>query len=154
MAVGEGARVLSMPTSSEPWLIAVGDRSTISFGVDILTHDGTGFVFREDGERTYRYAPVTIGADCFVGARAIIMPGVVIGDRCIVAAGSVVTKSVPDGSVVGGNPATIIGDFEVAKARALAEWPRGKDRRGETYREQVDSVVMRVPKPHLDPGDR
>lgn len=42
----------------------------------------------------------------------MIMPGVTIGDNCMVAAGSVVTKSVPDNTVVGGNPAQYIGDVK------------------------------------------
>ena len=49
--------------------------------------------------------PVTIGCRVFVGARAIILKGVVIGDDCIIGAGSVVTKSVPAGSIAFGNPA-------------------------------------------------
>ena len=48
----------------------------------------------------------------YIGAKALIMPGVTIGDHCIVAAGSVVTKSVPSGSMVGGNPAKVLGNIE------------------------------------------
>lgn len=44
----------------------------------------------------------------YVGAHAQIMPGVTIGEGAMVAAGSIVTKSVPDGMVVAGNPARII----------------------------------------------
>ena len=50
-------------------------------------------------------APVTIGANTWIGARAVVLPGVVIGDFCIVAAGAVVTKDVPDYTVVAGVPA-------------------------------------------------
>jgi hypothetical protein len=56
----------------------------------------------------------------FVGARAIIMPGVEVGDRCIIGAGSIVTRSVPSGAVAVGNPARIIGLYEDFHARALA----------------------------------
>ena len=57
---------------------------------------------------TQEYAyPVTIGKDCWIGGGAIICPGVTIGDRCIVAAGSVVTRDVPDDSLVAGNPAVV-----------------------------------------------
>lgn len=52
--------------------------------------------------------PVTIGNDVWIGGGAIILPGVEIGDRCVVAAGAVVTKNVPADSLVGGNPARII----------------------------------------------
>lgn len=51
---------------------------------------------------------VEIGENCWIGARSIICPGVKIEDGAIVAMGSVVTKSVPKGAIVGGNPAKII----------------------------------------------
>lgn len=49
--------------------------------------------------------PITIGDDCWIGAGAIICPGVTIGDRCVIGAGSVVTKDVPSDSIWAGNPA-------------------------------------------------
>lgn len=52
--------------------------------------------------------PITIGSDVWIGGSAIICPGVCIGDREIIGAGSVVTKSFPDDVVIGGNPAKII----------------------------------------------
>jgi len=52
--------------------------------------------------------PITIGDDVWIGMRAMIMPGVAIGSHSIVAAGSVVTRDVPEWSIVGGNPAKII----------------------------------------------
>ncbi len=52
--------------------------------------------------------PVAIGDDVWIGARAIILPGVKIGSGTIIAAGSVVTKDVPEYSIVGGNPAKLL----------------------------------------------
>lgn len=52
--------------------------------------------------------PIKIGSDVWVGGGAIICPGVTIGDRCVIGAGAVVTKNVPEGVFVGGNPAKII----------------------------------------------
>ena len=49
--------------------------------------------------------PVTIGADCWIGGGVIICPGVRIGDRCVLGAGAVVTKDIPDDTLVAGNPA-------------------------------------------------
>ena len=52
--------------------------------------------------------PVVIGNDVWIGRRVIIMPGVTIGNGCVIGAGAVVTKSIPDYSVVGGVPAKVI----------------------------------------------
>jgi maltose O-acetyltransferase len=52
--------------------------------------------------------PIHIGDDVWIGARVIILPGVNIGSHCIIGAGSVVTKDVPDYAIVGGVPAKII----------------------------------------------
>lgn len=51
---------------------------------------------------------VVIGADCWIGGGAVICPGVTIGDRCVVAAGAVVTKDVPSDVMVAGVPARVI----------------------------------------------
>src|SRR3989339_626732 len=55
-------------------------------------------------------APVKIGNYVFIGPRAIILPGVTIGDLAVVGAGAVVTKDVDPGSIVGGVPAKLIGE--------------------------------------------
>ncbi len=53
-------------------------------------------------------APVKIGKGCWLGEKVMVMPGVTLGDRCIAAAGAVITKSFPSGSMVGGIPAKLI----------------------------------------------
>lgn len=52
--------------------------------------------------------PVTIGHNVWIGGKAIVNPGVRIGNNVVIASGAVVTKDVPDNIVVGGNPAKII----------------------------------------------
>lgn len=61
----------------------------------------------QQGERKEK--PIVVGNDVWVGTRVIILPGVNIGDQCIVAAGAVVTKSFPPRSIIGGVPAKLIG---------------------------------------------
>lgn len=146
--VGEGCRVYSCSIASERWLLTIGNNVTISIGVEFLTHDGTGWLYVDGRGRRYRYAPIIVGDNCFVGARSVIMPGVVIANDSVVAAGSVVTKSVPAGSIVGGNPAVVIGSTKdlLEKVRT---WPAEADRTGRTYRESVDSIVDETPKEYM-----
>lgn len=59
--------------------------------------------------RAYVEGPIVIGDGCWIGAGAIILSGVTVGERSIVGAGSVVTRDVPERSVVAGNPARVIG---------------------------------------------
>ena len=54
---------------------------------------------REEKETAY---PITIGEDCWLGGNVVVCPGVTIGNRCIIAAGSVVTKDIPDDSLAAG----------------------------------------------------
>ncbi len=78
--------------------VHIGARSYVAMQALVLTHDRTRGL----------YLHTHIGRDCFVGARSIVLPGVSVGDGSIVAAGAVVTRDVPAGCIVAGNPARII----------------------------------------------
>lgn len=93
--------------SSEPYLITVGSNCQITNGVRIFTHGG-GNAARKKHPNFDVFGKVLIGDWVYIGNNSLIMPGVSIGDGSLIAAGSVVTKSVPSGVVVGGNPAKII----------------------------------------------
>ncbi|MGF7049418.1 acetyltransferase-like isoleucine patch superfamily enzyme [Paenibacillus sp. DS2015] len=79
-----------------PEKITVGDNSVIGYNTTILTHE---YLIDE-----YRLGEVVIGKNVMIGANSTILPGVLIGDGAIVAAGSVVHKDVAPGAFVGGNP--------------------------------------------------
>ena len=66
----------------------------------------TDIPMRQQGNKAPN--PVTIGNDVWIGQRAIILPGVTIGDGAIIASGAVVTKDIPEYAVAGGNPAKVI----------------------------------------------
>lgn len=127
--VGEGCRIYITSFGSEPFLISIGDRVTVTSGVRLLTHDGSTWVVRDGRERYYRYGAIRIGNDVFIGTGAIVLPGVRIGSRVVVAAGAVVTRDVPDNSVVAGNPARVISEFSAFENKVRSECVRDSELR-------------------------
>lgn len=95
--------------TDRPWQVSIGDRSNIGLRVTVVAHfaDQTG-AGEDDPDRI----SVRIGDDVFVGPGAIVLPNVTIGDGAVVAAGSVVTRSVPPLTFVQGNPAEPIARSE------------------------------------------
>jgi acetyltransferase-like isoleucine patch superfamily enzyme len=90
--------------------IFIGPRTLVGSGAVIIDNDFHDRLpsgeWGNDGKRTAK--PIRIGSDVFIGARAMILKGVSIGDRAVVGAGSVVTRDVPAGALAVGNPARII----------------------------------------------
>lgn len=107
VVLGEDNFISSDFWSSEPFLITIGNHCQITRGVQIYTHGGGGAV-RQKFPKFDCFGKVFIGDYVYIGNNASIMPGVSIGNNVLVAACSVVTKSIPDNVVVGGNPAKII----------------------------------------------
>lgn len=140
VSIGAGCRILTSRFGSEPWLISIGDRVTVSSDVVFINHDGSGWLHSDGRGRRYRYARIEIGDSSFIGAGTIIMPGVKIGSQCVVGAGSVVTKSIPAGTVVAGNPARYICSYSDFISR-IDGWSAEQDQVGETRRQRIDSVV-------------
>jgi len=89
--------------------LSIGDDVMMAPNVSIYTQNHeTENIYRPMRLQTAPKKKVTIGNDVWIGANAIILPGVTVGNGVIIAAGAVVTKDVPDFAVVGGNPAKII----------------------------------------------
>lgn len=107
VTIGGSNFIASRFWSTEPYLITVGNHCQITKGVKIFTHGGAGAV-RKKYPKFDTFGKVVIGDYVYIGNNSLIMPGVTIGDNVLVAAGSVVTKSVPNNVVIGGNPARII----------------------------------------------
>ncbi len=88
--------------------LKIGSRVTIAHGSMIFTDSGpnTSPLLQKDFPITS--APVAIGNDVWIGAGAKILPGVTIGNKCVIGAGSIVKDDVEDGTVVGGIPAKML----------------------------------------------
>jgi acetyltransferase-like isoleucine patch superfamily enzyme len=84
--------------------IEIGDNTIFAPGVKIISanHDPN------DYNKWIKCSPIKIGKNCWIGANAVILPGVQLGDNVIVGAGSVVTKSFPNNCTIAGVPAKII----------------------------------------------
>ena len=86
--------------------VRIGDFTLFGPAVQIYT---ATHPLEAELRRTREFAkPVTIGSDVWVGGAAIILPGVTIGDRSVIGAGSVVTRDIPDDVFAAGNPCRVI----------------------------------------------
>lgn len=108
---------------TEPWLITLGDNVHITDGVKFITHDGGTLILRHKMPDIEITKQITIGSNVYIGVNVVILPGVNIGDNCIVGAGSIVTKDIPSNSVYAGVPARFIKSlddyFEKIKSESL-----------------------------------
>lgn len=132
MVVENGVTVMrGVDFGSEPYLIVLHKNCRISSDVLFINHDGGTWAFRNHWDKykeVIKFGRIEIGEETFVGARSIIMPGVKIGRNCVVAAGSVVTKDVPDYSVVAGVPAKKISTTMDYAEKCLNAMPENFDK--------------------------
>lgn len=108
LTVGKGSAIGIRNIINVADRVTIGDRSRLSWDVQILDTDFHE-ILDTDGSPFPKTKPVVIGDHVLVGARAMILKGVTIGDGAVVAAGSVVTKDVEPHAIVAGNPARQIG---------------------------------------------
>lgn len=105
--IGENCFIATKYFGSEPYLITIGNNVQVTADVRFHTHGG-GHVVRNIDPDFDVFGKIIIEDGAYIGCSSQLMPGVTVGENSLVAAGSIVTKSVPKGVVVGGNPAKII----------------------------------------------
>ena len=135
MKVGKGCTLASRNGTSfgsEPYLITLEDEVRLSGGVQFITHDGGTWAFRDLDKYAdvLKFGAIKVGFRSFIGYGVIIMPGVTIGKRCVIGAGAVVTKDIPDHSVAVGVPAKVICSTDDYAEKCLKEYiAKGYDRK-------------------------
>ena len=91
--------------------IEIGDNCLIAANCQIFDGSGHDTFLDEPSKRIHsngNIKPVKIGNNCWIGTSVLILPGTILGDNCVVAAGSVVNGVFEDNSLIGGNPAKLI----------------------------------------------
>jgi acetyltransferase-like isoleucine patch superfamily enzyme len=91
--------------------LVIGEGCDLAAGVQVYTHSSAARCV-SGRSAPLEQRPVRIGDRTFIGANAVVLMGVSIGSHCVVGAGSVVTRDVPDSTCVAGNPARIIGSVD------------------------------------------
>lgn len=108
---------------TEPWLITIGNNVYITADCQFITHDGGTLILRNEVPDLEWTAPISIGNDVYIGIRSIILPGVKIGNRVIIGAGTIVHKDIPNNSVAVGVPAMVVKTvdqyLEIMKKKSL-----------------------------------
>lgn len=129
---------------TEPYLISMGDNVRITKGVRFITHDGSLWVPRNLGlvdKKADFFGKIVIGNNVNIGWDAIIMPGVQIGDNCIIAAGAIVTKNIPGNSVAVGMPAKVlesVQEYADKKRNSCVLTKNMTSKEKKAYLEQID----------------
>ena len=108
--MGKGCYISTRNFPTEASFIELGDNVRIAKGTSFYTHGGIWSLRKIYNDKKLDYfGKIKVGDNTYIGEDCKIMPGVTIGRECIIGAGTVLSKSVPDGCMVAGNPCKFIG---------------------------------------------
>lgn len=144
-----GDKVLFMPRKVPlyPELIKLHDNTRVASGVTFVTHDGIHIMLNNKFKNKNfqeKIGCIEIEENVFVGSNSIIMYDVKIGSNSIIAAGSIVTKDIPDNSIAAGVPAKVIGtleDFVNRLGHSEASYPIGLKPKGQHVSQELSQLM-------------
>lgn len=143
LKIGNGCEIYSdADFGSEPYLISLGDNVRITDGVRFITHDGGVWVLRNRKKEVSDvdlFGKIIVGNNVHIGSNAIILPGVKIGDDCIIGCGAVVTKDIPSNSVAAGVPAKVIESLDEYENKHRSDFCHTKRMCGKSKREFLEN---------------
>lgn len=127
LVIGKNCRIMTKSLGGEPYLVTIGDHVTLSKDVEIITHDGGAWVFRDQYPALEIFGKVEIGNNVFIGAHSIILPGTKVEDNVVVGAGAVIRGNLPSGWVYAGVPAHPICSLEDYLEKCLCKGQHTKN---------------------------
>lgn len=145
-------------TVTDPAYTSIGDHVTLSV-CTLIGHDAAAPTLgRAYGKKLDAVGKIVIGDHCFIGHGAIVMPGVTVGARSVVAAGAVVTKDVDEAQVVAGVPARVICSTETLVAKYEAQtknypWADLINQREGTFDPELEPRLREMRVRHFYPDD-
>ena len=157
LKIGENLYVQGVPNvGSEPFLIEIGNHVTLAEGVSFINHGGDARVTKriekyKDGRN---FGRIKIGNNTFIGKGTILMPGISIGNNCIIGSLSVVSSSVPDNSVYVGSPAKFICTIDEYGERLLTNnvmYPRELEQNRKALEDYLQKNLPHTYKPVKQP---
>jgi acetyltransferase-like isoleucine patch superfamily enzyme len=108
VTIGKNCRIVTRNFGTEPFLIEIGNHVEITSGVSFITHDGGVWIFYDIDPTIDVFGRIKIGSNTYIGINSTILPGVTIGNNCVIGACSVVTKNIPDNTVAAGVPCRFV----------------------------------------------
>lgn len=156
--LGEQCRINQHANITDPAYVSIGNNVTLS-NCHLIGHDGVvGVLNIAYDMKLDSVGKIVIKDNVFIGHGAIILPNVTIGNNVVVAAGAVVNKDVPDGVIVGGVPAKVIGKTEELAKKlqaqtAILPWADIINQRDSAFDPSVEAQLIALRVKHFYPED-